>query len=320
MLITTLHETVFEYDRPIRGTFTEVRLWPVSDAGQTCREFSLSVDPMRPMTESVDYHGNMALMFNILPEHRRVVVSGRSVVETHRKPFTPQEPLTEFEVHKAQVDYLQFGGPVEDVPQIEELVDACGLRTADENAPWWEAHSTFAAVQNLNTLIFERFTYAPNTTDVHTRISEVFAYGCGVCQDFAHIFIAVCRAAGVPARYVSGYLVTRRSRSAQGSSASHAWVEILIPQMGWCAFDPTNNMLANDYYIKLAAGCDYRDVPPTRGIYKGYGVNCRMRVRVHTIVEGESLEAGEQAESDDAPTLEHDAGASTQRAPHELVG
>jgi transglutaminase-like putative cysteine protease len=130
----------------------------------------------------------------------------------------------------------------------------------------------------------------------------------------------VCRAVGVPTRYVSGYLVTRRSRSAQGSSASHAWVEVLIPQMGWCAFDPTNNMLANDYYIKLAAGCDYRDVPPTRGIYKGFGVTAQMRVRVHTIVEGESLEAGDQAENDDAPTLGNDTDASTQRAPHELVG
>jgi transglutaminase-like putative cysteine protease len=136
----------------------------------------------------------------------------------------------------------------------------------------------------------------------------------------AHLHCGCAARLGVPTRYVSGYLVTRRSRSAQGSSASHAGVEVLVPQMGWCAFDPTNNVLANDYYIKLASGCDYRDVPPTRGMYKGYGVNCLMRVRVHTIVEGESLEAGDQAESDDAPTLENDADASTQRAPHELVG
>jgi transglutaminase-like putative cysteine protease len=318
MLITTLHETIFDYDRPIRGTFTEARLWPVSDAGQTCRDFSLSVDPMRPMTESVDYHGNMVLTFNILPDHRRVVLTGRSVVETHRNPFAPQEPLSEFETHKAHLEYLNFGGPVERVPEIEEMATAAGLHQVNETAPWWEPDSIFAAAQKLNSLIFERFRYAPHATDVHTRISEVFAGGGGVCQDFAHIFIAVCRAAGVPARYVSGYLVTRRSRSAEGSSASHAWVEVLVPEMGWCAFDPTNNILPNEYFIKLAVGCDYRDVPPTRGIYKGFGVNSILRVRVHTLVEGESIQAAESASSDDAPITDGDT--STQNASRELVG
>ena len=99
MLITTLHETIFEYDRPIRGTFTQVCLWPVSDASQTCREFSLTVDPMRPMTESADYHGNRVLTFNILPEHRRVVVTGRSpfgeriCTAIGRNPVRTRSPL-----------------------------------------------------------------------------------------------------------------------------------------------------------------------------------------------------------------------------------
>jgi len=144
----------------------------------------------------------------------------------------------------------------------------------------------FDAAQKLNNLIHERFEYAPETTDIDTRVSHVFESGRGVCQDFAHVFIAACRIAGLPARYVSGYLVTKKSRSAEGTPASHAWAEVLLPNAGWAAFDPTNNLLANNYYIKLAGGRDYRDVAPTRGLYRGNrGGWSRLRVRVHTLLE-----------------------------------
>jgi transglutaminase-like putative cysteine protease len=278
MHITVLHETVFEYRRPIHATFTEARLRPVTDAFQTCHEFYLTVDPMRDLTVNQDYYGSTVLFFNVLAPHRRLVLTARSVVETHRDPAVPS-PVSEFEAQKARLDYLGFDGPVEDLPAIEEWVDASGLRHCTGHPD-----DAFAAVQTLNTLIHKRFTHAPGSTDVHTKISQVFATGMGVCQDFAHIFIAVCRAAGLPARYVSGYLVTRRSRSAEGSSASHAWAEVLLPERGWCAVDPTNNLLANDFYIKLASGRDYRDVSPTRGVYRGGPVESELRVRVHTTV------------------------------------
>jgi transglutaminase-like putative cysteine protease len=300
MLVTTLHETIFEYPQPIRATFTEARLWPVSDEGQTCREFSLTVDPMRPLTECIDYYGNRVLTFNILREHGRVVLTGHSVVETHRDPFAPREPLSDFEVRKAHCDYLSFDGPVENVPEIENLMQSTALRTAPRDASWWEPESVFAAAQNLSAQIYEQFIYDTKATDVHTHIAEVFARGAGVCQDFAHIFIAACRAAQVPARYVSGYLVTRRSRSAAGSPASHAWAEVLVPGLGWCAFDPTNNLVVDNNYIKLAVGRDYRDVPPTRGVYNGRGAGSRLHVWVHTIVDEES--AAEVGETDEQST------------------
>ncbi len=286
MLVTTLHETTFDYSRAIERTFTEARLWPLSDASQTCREFSLSVDPLRPLLESCDYWGNRTLSFNILPPHRRVVVTGRSVVETHRDPFVPQ-PLDDFETKRAQLDFLGFNGPIEYSMEVQTLRDDAQLLCADANESWFDADSVFSHAQKLNALIFERFTYCPDATDVHTHIAEVFALKRGVCQDFAHVFIAVCRAAQIPCRYVSGYLVTRRARSSAGSGASHAWVEVLLPRHGWCAFDPTNNLLANDSYIKLAHGRDYRDVTPTRGVFKGSGIDCRMSVRVHTLTEEE---------------------------------
>jgi transglutaminase-like putative cysteine protease len=286
MLITTLHETVFEYAQPIRGTWTQARLWPATDEHQTCREFSLSVDPMQPLHESCDYYKNRVLTFNIWPPHLRVVVSARSVVETHRKPFQPQ-PLEDFENHKAQYEYSQWGGPIEKIPPVENFARDCGLFHTDACAPWWESASVFSRCQSLCAAIHHNFEYSEEATDVHTPIGEVFETRRGVCQDFAHIFIACCRSAGIAARYVSGYLVTGRALSAEGSPASHAWAEALIPNFGWCAFDPTNNLLPDDCYVKIAAGRDYDEASPTRGLYVGKNVECHLRVRVHSLLESE---------------------------------
>lgn len=311
MLITTLHETIWDYERPIRGTFTEARLCPVSDAGQTRREWSVTVDPLRPMNESVDYFGNVVLNFNILEPHQCVVLTAHSVVETHRNPFAPQSMPDTFETAKARMDFLGFDGPVEQHAQVDDLAARCELRDAANRDPF----EALACFQQLNAAIWNEFEYAPAVTDVHTHIAEVFESKAGVCQDFAHIFIAVCRAAGIPARYVSGYLVTRRSRAAQGSPASHAWCEALVPGMGWRAFDPTNNLLANDSFIKLAAGRDYRDVPPTRGVFSG-AAGSLLRVRVHTLVHEDSVAAQSEAPNRDDQLEE----SRHLQAPRELVG
>ncbi|HEX8552814.1 MAG TPA: transglutaminase family protein [Abditibacteriaceae bacterium] len=310
MIITTLHETMWNYEQPIRGTFTEARLCPMSDASQTCREWSVSVDPLRPMSESIDYFGNLVISFNILPPHKCVVVTGHSVVETHRNPFAPT-PVDTFDESRARMDYLSFDGPVEEHVEVERLAELCEISDARNRSPF----DSLACFQKLNAAIWEEFLYSPDATDVHTKIGEVFEAKAGVCQDFAHIFIAVCRAAGIPARYVSGYLVTRRSRSAAGSPASHAWCEALVPGLGWRAFDPTNNLLADDYFIKLAVGRDYRDVPPTRGVYSGRAASL-LRVRVHTMVHEDSVAAQMEAPLRD----EHHEDSRHHVAPRELQG
>ena len=311
MTITTLHETIWDYESPIRGTFTEARLCPMSDAGQTCHSWSVSVDPLRPMTESVDYFDNVVLSFNILPPHRCVVLTGHSIVETHRNPFASGGELSTYDQSRARMDYLSFDGPVQQHAEVERLAAQCELDDVSNRAPF----EALACLQSLNAAIWREFTYTPDATDVHTRISEVFESRAGVCQDFSHIFIAVCRQAKIPARYVSGYLVTKRSRSAEGSPASHAWCEALVPGLGWRAFDPTNNLLADDYFIKLAVGRDYRDVPPTRGVYSGRAASL-LRVRVHTMVHGDSVAAQIEAPQRDA----HPTDSQHHVSPRELIG
>jgi transglutaminase-like putative cysteine protease len=122
----------------------------------------------------------------------------------------------------------------------------------------------------LNTSLFHWFDYVPKSTNVDSPIDQAIESHKGVCQDFAHVMIALVRGLGIPCRYVSGYLFHRDSdqdRSSEG--ATHAWVEALLPGLGWVGFDPTNNRLAGDRHIRTAIGRDYADVPPTRGVFKG---------------------------------------------------
>ena len=126
------------------------------------------------------------------------------------------------------------------------------------------------ALKTLNAAIFDAFEYESGVTQVHSPIDHALELRRGVCQDFAHIMIAIARKWGIPARYVSGYLYHRpRSRDRSNADATHAWVEAHLPSLGWVGFDPTNNILTGEQHIRAAIGRDYADVPPTRGTFKG---------------------------------------------------
>jgi transglutaminase-like putative cysteine protease len=129
---------------------------------------------------------------------------------------------------------------------------------------------TLSALKRLNNVIFGAFDYEIGVTQVHSPIEQALCVRRGVCQDFAHIMIAIARGWGVPARYVSGYFYHRRQdKDRSGEDATHAWVEAYLPSFGWVGFDPTNNIMAGERHIRAAVGRDYADVPPTRGTFKG---------------------------------------------------
>jgi transglutaminase-like putative cysteine protease len=129
---------------------------------------------------------------------------------------------------------------------------------------------TLSALKHLNKAIYAAFEYQTGITEVHSPIDDALKAGRGVCQDFAHIMIAIARHWGIPARYVSGYLYHRtKGQDRSDDDATHAWVETYLPSMGWIGFDPTNDILAGDRHIRVAVGRDYADVPPTRGTFKG---------------------------------------------------
>jgi transglutaminase-like putative cysteine protease len=127
----------------------------------------------------------------------------------------------------------------------------------------------FEYLLKLNSYLFELLEYSPESTDINTPIEEVLSIRKGVCQDFAHLFISVCRQNKIPARYVSGYL--NQGAGFTGTSQLHAWAEALIPELGWVGFDATNNLVADHHYIKIAHGTDYRDCSPIIGVLETTG-------------------------------------------------
>src|SRR5258707_11218555 len=122
----------------------------------------------------------------------------------------------------------------------------------------------------MSTVLSKALDYETGVTDADSPIDTALKEGRGVCQDFAHIMIAICRSWGVPARYVSGYLFTNRATGDRSDpDATHAWVEVSLPSLRWVGFDPTNNTLAGERHVVVAIGRDYGDVPPSKGVYKG---------------------------------------------------
>lgn len=137
-----------------------------------------------------------------------------------------------------------------------------------------------SALKNLSTILHESFEYMPGSTSAISPIEDVLENGKGVCQDYAHVMITIARGWGVPTRYVSGYLyVEDYVGNPIRSAAGHAWVECLVPGLGWVGIDPTNNWIAGDRHVRVAVGRDYQDVSPTRGILLGAG-DTRLEVEV----------------------------------------
>jgi transglutaminase-like putative cysteine protease len=252
MRISVEHSTVFRYTADVWDVVMEMRLQPTNDAFQQLLGFALFLTPPAITPHFRDGFGNVVHMWSYRPPHREISIVARSVVETDRSP-KPETALREVERRR----FLQFGGPVEDVPGVRRVADELrGLDPLD-------------ALYALTSLIPDRFGYEPNVTAVDTTVSDFLAVGAGVCQDFTHFWLAVARALGLPSRYVSGYIYNPPNGPIRGAFASHAWGETWLPGLGWTGFDPTNRGPAGDHHVAVAVGRDYRDVAPTKGVFRG---------------------------------------------------
>jgi len=257
MILKVEHTTLFDYEKPIYETAAEVRLHPASDTGsQRCASFSLRVSPSATIFDYTDFYGNNVHHFNILQSHKQVRIVATSVIET--LDHQPTGPHEEDEI--VLLDMLSESRYVNVDPAIHTL----GEQFRPIMDPYLKA---MEICQHIN----ETFRYEPGVTDVHSTSAVVLALGRGVCQDFAHLMLAICRHLGLPARYVSGYLYGGGSTPEGQDEASHAWCEVWCGnEKGWVGFDPTHKTLVVDQrYIKIGTGRDYGDVPPVRGTYKG---------------------------------------------------
>jgi transglutaminase-like putative cysteine protease len=254
-----LHRTRYAYSAPVRDSFNDVRLQPMPIPEQTVESFLLKVLPAARLTHFRDFYSNWVNHFEIVEPHSYLLIEAQSRVLTHPPAPLPAEKICSFEKLKEApniercFDYLQASRFVELTPEAWKLA----LDATDGVDDAW------LAVLALMKFIHGYIKYAPNSTHVHTHMNQVVKDRRGVCQDFAHLMLGLCRSLKIPARYVSGYLAT------ESASATHAWMEAFIPGHGWRALDPTHNRQISETYVKIGHGRDYGDVPPVSGNYRG---------------------------------------------------
>jgi transglutaminase-like putative cysteine protease len=276
MVYQATHTTRYRYQSPVSQSQSEARLTPRTFPGQTLHEFRIRMQPEPAVLEHrEDYFGNEVTSFAVFKTHEHFSATATSIVEVEARPWQAIPTIsweatrdhvaghTEGEPDSAMLDPYEF---VFDSPYV-----AAGPELGDYARPSFPAGRPVAdAVTELSHRIHSEFRYAPKSTSIDMPLLEVLGNRCGVCQDFAHVMIAVARSWGIPTRYVSGYLHHRRKgQYRSGEDATHAWVEAYLPSLGWLGFDPTNDIEAGERHIRVAVGRDYADVPPTRGTYKG---------------------------------------------------
>ena len=269
MFYSVRHVTRFRYSNPVRESVMELKMQPRSESPQALRNFQIATLPRSQLYAYTDHFGNAVYHFNVLREHSELRIEAQSVVEVSHVPPLPAaadslewQRYNSLNLRAEHYDLLESSAFVCPSPELAGFIAAHRLERPEGD--------TLTALKKLNALIYGAFDYEQGVTQVHSPIAQALAQGRGVCQDFAHIMIAIARSWGVPARYVSGYLYHRRQDHDRSSEdATHAWVETYLPSYGWIGFDPTNNIMAGERHIRVAIGRDYADVPPTRGIFKG---------------------------------------------------
>ncbi|WP_437731563.1 transglutaminase family protein [Sorangium sp. So ce1335] len=265
--LRVVHTTRYTYDRPVERSAHDLHLRPVDDGDQRVLSHTLTLDPAVPTVELEDAFGNRVTRFEITSPYTALTISAESVVELlDADPFAfakakirPAFPLVWTPWEQAMI--APYVRPVE-LPehQLQELFRHAMSFVARNDADLMET------LFDINLTLFREYQYAPGSTDLSTTPHDVFVNRRGVCQDFANLFICLARLLGVPARYVCGYIYTGNVGTTRaGSDATHAWVQLYLPNIGWKGFDPTNGVLTSVDHVRVGHGGNTMDVTPTAG-------------------------------------------------------
>jgi transglutaminase-like putative cysteine protease len=280
------HYTEYSYQEPVSTCFNRLCLTPRSFPGHECLSSEVNVVPMADELEArTDFFGNNITFLSIFKEHKKLKISSTSIVNIqHREnaelayssnvKWKAVKDILYSDPGKFH-DVIQYTLPSQYIPYsdiIRKFAEDC----LEEDSTLWKASN---AIMHK---IYSMLEFKPGFTTINTPVETVVKIKKGVCQDFAHLMIACLRNAGLPARYVSGYIETVPAPGKEklvGTDASHAWVSVYFPDIGWVEFDPTNNLLPNYKHITTAYGRDYHDVAPIKGIVFSSGEQ-RLTVRV----------------------------------------
>ncbi len=276
MIYDLSHITTFNYAANVDISQHVVHLTPRRTPGQTVHRYALLIDPTPTVSKaSRDYFENLTTYLTVEQPHRRLRITSNSRVEVTSQPSPEPSTTAPWDAVKTAVE-----GAV-DAPSLHAAqfafesqftVSVGAYEYALPSFP--EGRPLLEAAIDLMRRIFKDFKYEGGATDIYTPIDTVLKLRRGVCQDFAHLQIACLRAFNLPARYVSGYLLTHPPEGQEklvGSDASHAWLSVWVPEHGWVDLDPTNNVVPTDEHITVAWGRDYGDVSPISGMVLGGG-------------------------------------------------
>ena len=255
------HSTSYDYAGEVSSSYNEARVTPLTTDRQLVIEASVKVTPAAPTFRYWDYWGTMVDVFDVHVPHTQLAVTGTSVVET--SPAQPGGTIGWEELSRPVVSdrLVELLAPTHYVPLVDEVTETA-RSIAGTGSP---AEACEAAVEWVR----GRLAYQRGTTDVSTTAAEALEGGSGVCQDFAHLALALLRGMGIPSRYTSGYLFPAPDAEvgADVTGQSHAWVEAWTGE--WYAIDPTHGVPVGERHVAVGRGRDYADVPPLKGIYRG---------------------------------------------------
>ena len=265
MSVFTIHHiTRYEYNRPVKESNNEIKIYPYRFPGQEVLNHELIITHSPSVQTFHDYWGNKVGVFSLLQPHMMLSIESKLIVRT---------------LGASEVTINRNGTFGELQHEMDENLQLLELATPDfitnENAIdniiqqiHFLDNTVAQTVENCAAYIFEHFKYVKGITNTLTTVNEILEIGAGVCQDFAHVMLQVLRTLNIPGRYVSGYICPNKN-GMRGEGATHAWVEAYLPYQGWAGIDPTNNVWVTNRHVKLAVGRHFKDCSPVKGTFKG---------------------------------------------------
>jgi len=270
------HLTRYSYGNPVIDGANQIRLYPITTKYQKILAHKITVSHDPEIETYKDFFNNTIGTFMVIEPHQFLAIESEIEVHTTAIKFPEDnmpvqrqwQALEEIKNNAKYFDYLKyitFDG-------TEEISVLLSKKNLDKQSP-------YNLVLDLCAYIYKNFKYIQGITNVDSKLDDVWRLKAGVCQDFTNILLQMVRMIGIPARYVSGYICPNDEGS-RGEDATHAWIEAYIPYYGWLGLDPTNNIIANSYHVRLAVGRNYKDCAPVKGVFKGEAVNENLFVKV----------------------------------------
>jgi transglutaminase-like putative cysteine protease len=258
------HTTTYEYDRPVKESVNEIKIYPYQCNEQEVLQHDISITGHPDIQTFYDYWGNKTGVFNLLPIHKELSIASKLLVRTTASETIQINFDVGFDQLEAdvagQLKMIELASPekIKSQTEIKNVIE--GLNN--------DKQSVGSVVSSCCQYIFDNYKYIKGITSVETTVDEIIEFKSGVCQDFVHLMLQILRTMKIPGRYVSGYICPNKN-GMRGEGATHAWVEVWIPGNGWVGIDPTNNVWVTNNHVKLAVGRNFSDCSPVKGSFKG---------------------------------------------------